>query len=104
MKKIWKYTLLGTISLLPLCSLVSCQQLEKGEINDNLSKVNGIKEKLWANPDKNFNLDELNKAILKFVPAQNEKYYYLPVNYLKSLNLIIHTINRNPKIYNNDVL
>ncbi|MHA3846180.1 hypothetical protein ACX1NA_03295 [Mycoplasma sp. VS276A1] len=102
MKKIWKYTLLGTISVLPLCSLVSCQQLEKGEINDNLSKVNGIKEKLWANPDKNFNLDELNKAILKFVPAQNEKYYYLPVNYLKSLNLIIHTINRNPKIYNND--
>ncbi|MFV8481545.1 hypothetical protein ACNQ1X_00855 [Mycoplasma sp. SK341A] len=94
--------LLGSISFLPFCTLISCQQTEKSELNDNLNKINGIKELLWVNPNKNFDLDGLNKAVLKFIPAQDHEVYYPSETYLKSLNLIIKTINRNPKIYNKD--
>ncbi|MFV8483141.1 hypothetical protein ACNQ1T_02490 [Mycoplasma sp. 1932B] len=94
--------LLGSISFLPFCTLVSCQQTEKSELNDNLNKIKGIKELLWVNPNKNFDLDGLNKAVLKFIPAQDHEVYYPSETYLKSLNLIIQTIYRNPKIYNKD--
>ncbi|MFV8418680.1 hypothetical protein [Mycoplasma sp. 005V] len=112
MKKTWKFLTLGATALLPLCAVVSCHKTEqkdpnklnqkmdlyeKSELNDNLSKIEGIDELIKINPSKHFDLQGLNVAVKKYLKGLDS---HTASNFKKSIQSIIKVINAHSNTFN----